>query len=124
LAFQNRAEKNLLFIALTSTVLALTVYCDPFTITPGFSFIVYRLLALAWPILMSVSSILSLLIILRTFRRKITLFTKILMGILFICGAAELFFENSLIIAFQVFLIIVVYAYYIITSWKTLRGAQ
>ncbi len=124
LALQNRDEKNLLLIALTSTALTLTIYCDQYIISRGISYNFYAFLGMAWPILLSTGSILSLLLMLRIFKRKLILPFKILIWIIFLCGIAQIYFTTPFILIFQISLTILVYAYYIITSWKTLKGPQ
>src|SRR5258705_1641873 len=123
LAFQNRAEKNLLFIALTTRLLTLVIFCEVYS-DPDSSFLVYRAAVLALPIVRAVAMITALLLMLRIFKRKITLLFKIAASALFIGGICQLFFHTSVIIAFQGSLILLIYAYYIITSWKILKGAQ
>ncbi|MFI5185317.1 MAG: sensor histidine kinase [Chitinophagales bacterium] len=124
LTLQIPAEKNLFLIALTSIVITLTIYCDQYIMTPGVSYHTYRLLALSWSILRSIGGVLGLIIMFRIFRQKITSFSKILLGIIFICGPVEIVLNYGYIIIFQNFLIILIYAYYIIICWKTLKGAQ
>ena len=124
LTFQNRSEKNLLLIAIGSTIITLTVYCDPYIITPGLSYWAYQFLAASWSILRSLGGVFGLLIMLRIFRQRVTLLFKILFGIIFLCGPVELFLHNNFALIFQVSLIIFTDAYYIIVSWKTLKGAQ
>ncbi len=124
LAFQNRDEKNLLLIALTSTVVTVTVYCDQYITSPGFSYNFYLFLGIAWSILLSAGSILSLLVMLRIFKRKLILPFKILIWIILLCGILQIYFTTPIILISQVSLTILVYAYYIIISWKTLKGAQ
>ncbi|HKB43700.1 MAG TPA: ATP-binding protein [Chitinophagaceae bacterium] len=124
LAFQNRNEKNLLFIALASSIFALVIYCDQSIITPGISFNTYAFLHIAWSILLSVSAILCLLLMLRIFERKISRSYKIAFWILFISGITEIFLSSSYPFIFRLLLIIYLFAYTIIVSWKTLKGAQ
>ena len=123
LAFQNPAEKNLLLIAATTTAMTLVFYCQTYS-SAGMSYFVYRFYALALPIIRSAAMILMIVLMLRIFNRKITLLFKIAACIILIGGITQLFFDNSIIIIFQGSLILLLYAYYIITSWKTLKGAQ
>ncbi|HKC35387.1 MAG TPA: hypothetical protein VKB95_04965 [Chitinophagaceae bacterium] len=123
LAFQNRAEKNLLFIAITTTLLTLVIFCEVYS-DPRSSFFVYRFAVLALPIVRAVAMISAIILMLRIFKRKITLLLKIASSALFIGGIVQLFFHTPVIIVFQGSLILLIYAYYIITSWKILKGAQ
>ena len=124
LAFQNRNEKNLLFIALTSSIFTLVIYCDQSIITPGISFNTYAFLYVAWSILLPVCAILCLLLMLRIFERKISRSYKIAFWILFISGITQIFLSSSYLLIFQALLTIYLFAYTIIVSWKTLKGAQ
>ena len=130
LAFQNPVEKNLRFIALTLTFVTLLIYFDSFGISPGGSYIAYRLSELSSLILVTVCGILVLSMILRIFNRKITKTFKILIWIIIVCGITKFYFDSIssrisiLILIFQGFLLMLAYAYYLIVSWKTLRGAQ
>lgn len=124
LAFQNRAEKNLLLIALITSVITLDVYCDPYVLNPGLSYFTGMVLIVLWPILISVAAFLGLLIMVRIFGRKLTMLTKIIMGVIFACGIMQIFVHNIFILVFELSLGVVSYAYYVISSWKTLKGAQ
>src|SRR5258705_1248062 len=123
LAFQNRAEKNLFLIALTTTVLTLLIFCETSS-SRDISYSVYRFSVLALPIIRAAAMIFAIMLMLRIFRRKITLPIKIAASLLFIGGITQLFFDDSITIILQGSLILLIYAYYIITSWKTLKGAQ
>ena len=124
LAFQNRNEKNFFIIAVYTTVYAFTIYCDQSIPTPGFTYAFYAFLDLAWAILVSLCGIFSLLLMLRIFKRKISLWFKISLWLIFAAGIAIIFLQSVYLLIFEIVLIIINYAYYIITSWKTLKGAQ
>jgi signal transduction histidine kinase len=124
LAFQNRSEKNFFIIAVYTTVYAFTIYCDQSIPTPGFTYAFYAFLYLAWAILVSLCGIFSLLLMLRIFKRKISLWFKISLWLIFAAGIAIVFLQSAYLLIFEIGLIIINYAYYIITSWKTLKGAQ
>jgi two-component system NtrC family sensor kinase len=124
LALQNRVEKNLLLIALASTFQILTIYCDQYIINRGISYFTYSLLNLAWSILLAVSAIVGLLLLLRIFKRKIDPLFKIFVTVLLVCGIAQIFLNSAVPLITTISLTLIAYAYYIITSWKTLKGAQ
>ena len=124
LAFQNRNEKNFFIIAVYTTVNAFTIYCDQSIPTPGFTYAFYAFLGLAWAILVSLNGIFSLLLMLRIFKRKISLWFKISLWLIFAAGIAIVFLQSIYLLIFELVLIIINYAYYITTSWKTLKGAQ
>jgi two-component system NtrC family sensor kinase len=123
LAFQNRAEKNLQLIALTTTGLTLLVYLET-NASPGISYFAYRLSEFLLPMARVISMLLALLLMLRIFKRRITRFFKISAFVLIVAGIIQTFWSGSDIIILQATLILFFNAYYIITSWKTLNGAQ
>src|SRR5258705_444802 len=94
LAFQNRAEKNLLFIAITTTLLTLVIFCEVYS-DPRSSFFVYRFAVLALPIVRAVAMISAIILMLRIFKRKITLLLKIASSALFIGGIVQLLEEKK-----------------------------
>ena len=124
LAFQNRNEKNFFIIAVYTTIYTFTIYCDQSVPTPGMTYAFYAFLHLVWAILVSLCGIFSLLLMLRIFKRKISLWFKISLWLIFAAGIAIVFSQSVYPLIFEIVLIIINYAYYITTSWKTLKGAQ
>jgi two-component system, NtrC family, sensor kinase len=124
LTFQNRNEKNLLLIAVTTTAGTLAIYCDQSVPTPGISYAFYAFLGLAWAILLPVDSILSLLLILRVFKRKINAWFKICLFLIFVAGIGLIFLNSPYPLIFLASFVVINYIYYITTSWKRLKGAQ
>ena len=124
LAFQNRSEKNLLLIALTSTFFSLTIYTDQYVPTPGLSYFMRFMFYIAWSILGSIASVLMIVLLLRVFKRKNTPLVKAVLAAILLCGVIRIFSQNVMTLIVQLSCVILIYAYYIITSWKTLRGAQ
>ena len=123
LAFQNPVEKNLFLIGATTTILTLLIYCETYS-SPGVSFFVLRFFALVAPILRAIVMTLIIVLMLRIFKRKITTLFKIAVSIILIGAITQLYSEKYIILILQASLILFLYAYYIITSWKTLKGAQ
>jgi len=124
LAFQNRSEKNILLIAVTSTFFSLTVYTDQYVPTPGLSYSMRSMFYIAWSILASVASVLMIVLLLRVFNRKNTLLVKAVLAGILLCGVIRIFSENVMTLIVQLACVILTYAYYIVTSWKSLKGAQ
>jgi two-component system, NtrC family, sensor kinase len=124
LTFLNRNEKNLLLIALSTTVSALAIYCDQSIPTPGISYAYYAFLYLMWAILVPVSAILSLLLILRVFNRRINSWFKISVGLILVAGIGLVFLNSPYPLIFLALLVVISYIYYITISWKRLKGAQ
>lgn len=123
LAFQNQSEKNFRLIAIASTLGTLLIYCETHY-NPASLNSIDKFSALLLPIIRASSMIVSIFLMLRIFKQNITLFFKITGSVIFIGGIFQLFFDNDIIIVIQVILILVIYAYYIFTSWKSIRGAQ
>jgi len=121
LAFQNRDEKNLRAIALTSTFFTLTIYCDQSGV-PVISYAYFAFLRLVWAMLLPVSFIFSLLLMIRIFKRKINTALKISLWAIGLCGIAQAFFP--LVLIFIISLALFLSIYYISVSWKSLKGAQ
>ena len=124
LTFLNRDEKNLPFIALASTLFALTVYVDQNGIVPVASYTYVAFLNIAWSLLLSISLIFSLLLMVRIFERKINSALKISFWVIGLSGVAQAFLYTRVITISIVSLTLFLLIYYIITSWKKLRGAQ
>jgi signal transduction histidine kinase len=124
LTFLNRDEKNLPFIALASTLFTLTIYADQYGIVPVASYAYVAFLNIVWALLLSLSLIFSLLLMVRIFERKINLTLKISFWVIGLSGVAQIFLYTPLITIPIVSLTLFLLIYYIITSWKTLRGAQ
>jgi signal transduction histidine kinase len=124
LAFQNAAEKNLWIIAITSTLLLLLICCDVLQSRPDISYNVYGLTSFALSFILPLTTISILVLITRIFKRKMTLLPKVLLLVIFATGISPVFFENDFISTIQIYLSIMISAYYVITSWRTLKGAQ
>jgi sensor histidine kinase YesM len=130
LAFQNRTEKNLFYIAVTSTAVLAYIYFTTYTWSGRTSYIANNLAHVFSPILESVAVICTIVIMLRVFRRRVNLLSRIFMGAILICGVIQVcgVFElcsiNPLMAILKVAIAVFFYIYYIVTSWKTLKGAQ
>ncbi len=127
LSFQNREEKNLRLIAFTSTsllVLSITVWMPHNAFASLFLMIIVNdylpLLA------MKSFYVFSILLVVNIFKRKVTRLLKSIIGLyilssLFDYMNPELFFEPAII---YILIAIIFNGYYIISSWKSLNGAQ
>jgi signal transduction histidine kinase len=128
LTFQNPGEKNLLLIAAASTAIAGIVYCDkPGEITSYNEFVAF---VFASTLFVTLTLILSMVFMLRTFRIKIKVGSKVVMGLIMIVGFLRLFYNNidlkiDLYLQItEISLAILFYFYYVMASWKRLKGAQ
>jgi signal transduction histidine kinase len=124
LAFQNRREKNLLLIAVTTTVLTLDVFCDQYIITRGISYSMYQFLGMTWAVLTSIGIVLCVVVVVRLFNRTIGTIAKVMMVTIFASGLIHLIVQSQVLLILQLVLAISLLAYYVVTSWKSLRGAQ
>ena len=123
LAFQNRDEKDLRFIALTTTFFTLTIYCDQSGIyVPSYFYSAF--LRLLWALFLSIFVIFSLLLMMRIFKRKINTVFRISLWVIGLCGIVQIFLLTPIVLIFIAALTVFLLLYYIIVSWKSLRGAQ
>ncbi len=126
--FLNRNEKNILFIAILSTIYGLfrfCIYIQESSMTITFSEIWwYRLLI---NLLIPSISILTILILANAFKRHITKGLIIYLIITSLCMIVSSFTTPGIEIILVILLvsgILVVILYYIFSSWSTLNGAQ
>ena len=124
LASQNRSEKNIMLISITSTAFTITIITDTYIPFPYLSYFWFRLLEIVWAVFLSASAILTIILLLRIFERPVTRLLKWLLSLVGLCGPLIIFYPNQWVLIFEIFLVNAIYAYYIVTSWKDLRGAQ
>ncbi len=137
LAFQNREEKNLFLIAITSTIITINAIIMGLPHNPSISFVANKISNQLSLLSISVFNAVVILLIVRLFNRKITTLLKailaLILSITIIMTIIGMFYETTLekysdllnILALFVFFTpIIVCLYYIISSRKTLRGAQ
>jgi len=124
LSSQNRGEKNIRLISITSTAVTITIATDNYVPFPGLSYFGLRMIEIAWTIFLSVSSILTVILLIRIFGRPATRLLKGLLALVALCAPLLIFYPNQWELIFEIFLVNAIYGYYIITSWKNLRGAQ
>jgi signal transduction histidine kinase len=131
LLFQNRREKNLFWIALCTTVLSLYIYCiiqnNSLEIT-YISYTVYNIIGFF--LLLSFLLIITPVLLSKLFNRKINKKLLIFLIILVVSEFSYHFFPifnlsfSKLIDVLSFLLVFAICFYYVITSWKHLRGAQ
>ena len=128
LFFQNRNEKNLRLIAICATCFALAVFFLIKINTEGISYTRSTIYGSAAGIFLQIAFIIIPLLVAKIFKRKVSQPLKIFLFILF----AAFFFSgifvsgtaSSIITAIYVLSITVICLYFIISSWKKLKGAQ
>ena len=132
LLFQNRQEKNLFWIALCTTVLTLLMYCLNKSVTPiGVSFISYTIYGLISNMLLSLLLFIIIPFLLaKVFKRKLNRKLLVTLVIVWVSFFFRAFLPNSyriinvIVDLLTTLLILGICFYYIITSWKNLKGAQ
>jgi two-component system NtrC family sensor kinase len=125
LSIQNRNDKNLRLIALGSTFITLAILSSFLTrYITGLSYVGHMLYDLAsglfWTLLLTIVP----LILANIFKRKVSRLLKIYLILIFIGLIISTFFDLTIINVVNYFVLIIVCIYYVISSWKTLRGAQ
>jgi signal transduction histidine kinase len=124
LAFQNSEERNLRMIAVTSTLISLLLLCYVLGDTSDISYFVFAITDLARALITPLTIISALVLVARIFHRRITFPLKILLLLILLLSISLLFFQNSFLGAIPLYLSIGVSGYFVLTSWKTLKGAQ
>jgi len=124
LAFQNRKEKNILLISVTSTAFAITIVADSFIPFPHLSFLGFRILEIVWAVFLSLSWVLTIILLIRIFERRFTRLLQWLLVLITLCAPVLIFYPTRWALIFEIFLVNAIYVYYIVTSWKNLKGAQ
>ncbi|MEO5581326.1 MAG: ATP-binding protein [Saprospiraceae bacterium] len=127
LHFQNRQEKNLFWIALSTTVLTLSIYCISPFITISVSFIENRIYNLLGNYLINCFVIFLIpFLLIKVFKRTMNRKLLIVLVILFLLQLVMPFLpkDNSFIWVSWIIIPLIVCFYYVITSWKKLKGAQ
>jgi signal transduction histidine kinase len=131
LLLQNRQEKNLLWIALYTSVLTLSTYYLTKTTSPGISFISFKIYDYVADLLITLLLLVIIPILLaKVFNRKLNrkLLVTLLLLFLSLFLLRFLLIDYSFILtilsALSVLLALGICFYYVITSWKSTKGAQ
>ncbi len=124
LYIQNRTEKNLRLIAWGSSFFTLAML---FTNTYDISYFVYSIFALLASLFIGLSCIFTLLIVVHIFRRNLSPSLRMFLLVFIVAWCTSNFMpvsSQSITTSILMAGLIVVFLYYIFTSWKNLRGAQ
>ena len=125
LYFQNSKEKNLLLIALGTSFLTLAMF---FTRSQGkISYVQYVVNEIAGITSIMITCAFVLLILVNIFKRKVTGILKIFLVVYFTGSMVAILIpgkSSDTIILVLISVIFVYCLYYVITSWKNLKGAQ
>ena len=116
-------EKVLRFIALTTTFFLLRFIVTKVEST-FHPILTSAFLCLLWALFLSIFGIFSLLLMIRIFKRKINTVFRISLWVIGLCGIVQIFLLTPIVLIFITALTVFLLLYYIIVSWKSLRGAQ
>jgi len=123
---QNTKEKNLLMIALSVSFLTLNICCNIATSNDlGLSYVNYQLIFYGSAFFATLSFMIIPLILAYAFKGKVSIYLKIfLIGFFIVYFISSCLWLESIIITASTFMLYAVCIYYVISSWKNLRGAQ
>jgi signal transduction histidine kinase len=125
LYFQNPSEKNLKIIALYTMSLTLVLLMGTLASRFGISYLSNYILGNGSDFFVSVTAAFTLLVVVNVFGRKVTKSLKIFLAICFIGELINIFLlQNIMILMAIIIMVLVLNIYYIISSWKNLRGPQ
>jgi len=124
LAFLNRQEKNLSLFAICASLFLVTFFCKVHSENPFISFNGFLLSFGAFNFLSSVSNCLTLFIVAKVFKGKVSVWLKTVIALLFVLGVVNVFVTQESMAALSTLVPVFVYLWYIFSSRKTLRGAQ
>jgi signal transduction histidine kinase len=127
LYFQNRNEKNLRLIAVCASCFALGTFFEARQNAPGISYDSYTVYSIGTALFVEGSLIIIPFLLAKIFKRKISGAVKMFLFILSLVFITDLFVSNTtgnILLGVSVLSIIVICLYYIISSWKKLKGAQ
>ena len=127
LYFQNRNEKNLRLIAFCATCFALADYFGARINTSEISYDSYTVYNIGNGLFVETALIIIPFLLAKIFKRKISRPLKFFLVIILIAFISDFFVSTTIgniLIGICVLSIIVICLYYIISSWKKLKGAQ
>src|SRR6185437_12524752 len=130
LFIQNPKEKNLLWIALYTSALTIFTYCaDSFFIGETYNeFAIYSIIGSL--LLPGILLLLLPILLIKTFKRKLNSKLILALNIFYVLNVLMGFLPNSfrlihiLISVASLIIVVGICLYYVITSWRSLRGAQ
>ncbi len=127
LFIQNQTEKNLRLIAYFTTFFTITYFSIFQLQYPSANYNTYEIWTVVNAVFSSISITLLLLIIVNIFKRKVTNALKIFIAISFIILLATNFIPldlNNILSLIFTALFFIICVYYVVSSWKNLKGAQ
>jgi len=125
LYFQNRSEKNLLLISIAITSFSIAMFMDAFlNIKTEMTFVSWAGMFYIKDLFYGFSQATGILFLAHAFRHKISLLLKSLMIIIAFSGAiSDFYFDHKLQLPIGILFLLICF-YFIVSSWKNLKGAQ
>jgi two-component system, NtrC family, sensor kinase len=124
MAFSNRSERNLRFIAFVAFLFFGLAAINLPRYHPNITFHQHNVIEQSMSVLFPVLIVMSLILISKIFRYRLTLKHHILLGILFLAALLEPILQSGLLDISVAAYTVAVFIYILIQSWKSLRGAQ
>ena len=125
LYFQNRSEKNLLLVSIAITSFSIAMFLDAIlNIKTELTFVSWAGMFYIKNLFYGLAQATGILFLVHAFRRKVSLPLKLLLIIVTFSGViSDFYFDGKLQLAIGILFLLICF-YFIITSWKNLRGAQ
>ena len=125
LYFQNRSAKNLLFVSIAITSFSIAMFMDAIlNIKTEMSFISWAGMFYVKNLFYGLSQATGILFLVYAFSRKVSVPLKLLLIIVAVSGAiSDFYFKGALQLPLGILFLLICF-YFIISSWKNLRGAQ
>ena len=125
LYIQNPKEKNLRLIALCVTFFTLNGFCITASgRNSDLSYVSDRLVSYGANLFGGLMLIMIPLILANVFKRKVTFYLKLFLIVFLILFNSVILWPSATIVSISVFALFGVCIYYVVSSWKHLRGAQ
>lgn len=128
LAFQNPREKNLRLIALTTTFTTIATLMNMLSDTTSVSYLGYFWYNYIYNVFILLMCVCVPILLVKIFNRKFTRGLKIFLPVFFITCLMSVIFPLGVIGPYLypslTFVIMAICFYYVISSWRTLKGAQ
>jgi two-component system NtrC family sensor kinase len=125
LAFQNRKEKNMWLIALTSSSLLAYSIC---VWMPHNAYASKLLLFLTNDYFLFITDkflfVFGVLLVVNLFKRKVTQFLKVILSIILLSAVVDILYTEGLASLIGMILTLLINCYYVISSRNSLKGAQ
>ena len=124
LVFLNKREKNLILFALSASILLFQICSFIFSEDDNISFNVFTTSSALNTLFYSILIGINLIIVARVFKEKVAGWLKVAVMMLILSGVANMFLFTLQLYLLVTLIPVLIYLWYIISSSKTLKGAQ